>query len=396
MSRALRVLDAADAATVLPALRTALDGSGPAILPLAEPALPEPIEGSGGIARRVTSTGSVTGVSESVTGEGTVPERVAVVVQTSGSTGSPKRVALSATALLAGAAASDSVLGGPGQWLLCLPAHYIAGINVLTRSITAGTEPVLMDPEGFTATRFAEAAASLTHPRRYTSLVPAQLGRLLREEAGIAALRGFTAVLVGGQALPERLHALALEAGITIIRTYGSSETAGGCVYDGVPIGDVTVRIRDGRIELAGSVLAEDYLGEPERTAAAFVEHQGRRWFVTEDSGTLDDGVLTVSGRLDDVIISGGVKVSLAEVEAVVRSLPGLADAVVVAAPHPEWGEVPVLVTAHPVDPDAVRQAVAERLGPAAAPARVHLLDELPMLASGKPDRVAITALSLG
>ena len=361
------MLDGADASAVLVALRTALDGSGPAILPLAEPA----------------------------DAPSAVPERVAVVVQTSGSTGSPKRVALSAEALLAGAAASDAVLGGPGQWLLCLPAHYIAGINVLTRSIVAGTEPVLMDPEGFTAARFAEAAAALTHPRRYTSLVPAQLGRLLREEAGIAALRGFAAVLVGGQALPERLHALAIEAGITVIRTYGSSETAGGCVYDGVPIGDVTVRIRDSRIELAGSVLAEGYLDDPERTAEAFLEKEGRRWFRTEDGGVLDDGVLTVTGRLDDVIISGGVKVSLAEVEAVVRSLPGLADAVVVAAPHPEWGEAPVLVTAHPVDPDAVRQAVAARLGPAAAPARVHLLDELPMLASGKPDRVAITALAL-
>jgi O-succinylbenzoic acid--CoA ligase len=324
-----------------------------------------------------------------------VTQRTAVVVQTSGSTGRPKRVALSASALLASAAASDTMLGGPGQWLLCLPAHYIAGINVLVRSFAAQTEPVIMQG-AFTASGFAEAAAELDHPVRYTSLVPAQLSRLLREDAGVEALRRFDRVLVGGQALPQRMHALAIESGINITRTYGSSETSGGCVYDGVPIGDTIARIHNGRVELSGSVLAEGYLDDPERTAEAFVERDGRRWFRTDDAGEVVDGVLHVTGRVDDVIVSGGVKVFLAEVEAVVRSLEGLVDAVVVAAPHAEWGESSVVVHTVGMPLPQLREVVVVRLGPAAAPSRIVLVDELPLLASGKPDRVAIAALVLG
>lgn len=380
--RGLTVVDSADALTVLDALRAALGGDGAAILP---------------------SRGAPEGLPARV------EQRIALVVETSGSTGRPKRVALSADALLAGAAASDSLLGGPGQWLLALPAHYIAGINVLVRSLASGTMPVVMAPEGFTAERFIRAAGDLDASRRFTSLVPAQLARLVaaarasdssgdgaadRERRDVLdTLRRFDRILVGGQAVPPRLLERCRDLGLAVTRTYGSSETAGGCVWDGTPIGDTEVRIVDGRVELAGSVLAERYLDDPERTAAAFHEVEGRRWYRTDDSGQVVDGTLRIDGRLDDVIVSGGVKVSLAEVELVVRELPGLEDAVVVAAEHPEWGQAPVVVATTAVDLGVVRDAVAARLGRPAAPARIVLVEAIPYLGSGKPDRIALAGL---
>ena len=370
MTRALAVV-LADPTAVLGQLRDALSGDGPAILPHDRPS-------------------SVAGSAPA-----TVDDSVALVVETSGSTGRPKRVALSAGALLASAAASDTALGGPGQWLLALPVIYIAGLNVLVRSIAAETEPVVMSPDTFTPESFVTAAAELSHERRFVSLVPAQLARLLETDAALGTLRRFTGILVGGQSTPKTLVERATELGITITRTYGSSETSGGCVYNGVPIGDTQVRITDGRVEVAGSVLAEGYLDDPRRSAFGFRQSDGRRWFRTDDAGELNDAVLTVTGRLDDVIVSGGVKVSLSAVEAAVRALQGLGEAVVVAAPHPEWGESPVVVSTVAVPLDTLRDAVAASLGKAAAPSRLLLLDVMPMLPSGKPDRLGIAALAL-
>jgi O-succinylbenzoic acid--CoA ligase len=166
-------------------------------------------------------------------------------------------------------------------------------------------------------------------------------------------------------------------------------------VYDGVPIGNTQMAVVDGRVELAGSVLAEAYLDDPRRTAYAFREHDGHRWYHTDDIGTINGGRLEVTGRVDDLIISGGIKVSLSEVEGVVRGLVGLADAVVVSIPQAEWGEVPFVVTTGTMPLDALRDAVSLRLGPAAAPARILKMDALPTLATGKPDRLAIAALAL-
>jgi len=368
--RALAVVDSADPLGVLAALRHAISGDGPAILP---------------------HPGSPSGLPAEV------EKKVAVVIETSGSTGSPKRVALSADALLAAVAATDSALGGPGQWMLALPANYIAGVTVLLRSIAAGSEPVILRGS-FDPLRFADAAAGLGEERRYVSLVPAQLGRLLdaaEQELGVLdAARRFDRILLGGQAAPTAMLARSLELGLNVSTTYGSSETSGGCVYDGVPIGSVTAEIVEGQVELSGPVLAEGYLGDPSRTAAAFVTRDGRRRYRTGDTGHIEDGVLTVTGRVDGLIISGGVKVSLDEVEAVVRAIPGLVDAVVVRAPSEQWGEVPVVVTTGAADLGAVRSAVAAALGRAAAPAAVLSVDELPVTATGKPDRVAMERIA--
>jgi O-succinylbenzoic acid--CoA ligase len=371
MTRSLAVIPADDVAGVLRALEQRLAGSGPAVLAAAS--------------------------ASSTPVPATVGQRIALVVETSGSTGRPKRVALSADAVLASAAASDSALGGPGQWLLALPATYIAGLNVLVRSIVAGTTPVLMRPGHFDADAFLAASSRLSEPLRFTSLVPAQLLRLLESDAATDALRRFDRVLVGGQATPPSLVERARELGIHLTRTYGSSETSGGCVYDGSPIGTTEIGVVDGEIELSGPVLADGYLADPARTERAFVLRSGRRWYRTGDAGSVVDGVLRVTGRLDDTIISGGLKVPLGEVESIVRDLPGFESAVVVGATSAEWGEVPVVVTDSPrAGADAaaalaeVRAVVADRLGRAAAPARIITVDRLPLTASGKPDRLAL------
>lgn len=331
---------------------------------------------------------------------GEVPKRVAVVIETSGSTAAPKRVMLGTDALLASAAASSVALGGDGQWLLALPAHYIAGVQVLVRSIAAGTEPVLAPAGHFDPAVFAEHATRMSAPRRFTSLVPVQLARLLDAAAAdpgiLAVLRRFTGILVGGQAVSAELAGRAERSGLSVVRTYGSSETAGGCVYNGAPIGNTVVRAVDGQLEVSGSVLAEGYLGDLGATRERFIEEGGVRWYRTGDLGTVaSDGTVSVTGRADNVIISGGEKVSLDAVEALVRTLPGLAGAVVVRAADPVWGQVPVLVLAAGDPPalETVRATVAAVLGRAARPARIVLVEAIPLLASGKPDRQALAAL---
>ncbi|SFF65079.1 AMP-binding protein [Curtobacterium sp. YR515] len=374
MARPLVATGTSDPSVVLRGLEAALAG-GPALLPVADgaPALPTPAPA-------------------------TVPQRVALVVETSGSTGTGKRVALSSEALLAGAAAADAALGGPGGWVLALPTHYIAGLNVLTRSITAGTVPVVVAPGHFDAGAFADAADRLVTgpgaPRRYTSLVPVQLARVLDDERATRALAGFDAVLVGGQATPAPLRDRARAAGVRIVTTYGASETSGGCVYDGVPFGTVRTELVDGELFLSGPMLAEGYLDDPDRTAATFTERDGHRWYRTGDAAEVVDGVVRVLGRLDDVVISGGEKVPLGAVERIVRGLDGQEGAVVTRRASGEWGEVPVVVTDHPLDLDVVRVAVGDVLGRAARPADVVVVERLPMLATGKPDRRAIRAIA--
>jgi O-succinylbenzoic acid--CoA ligase len=369
VTRSLQVVPA-QPDLVLRALRDALGGAGPAVL-----------------------VGQGTQYSPADL-PADVPKRVALVVETSGSSAKPKRVALSSDALLASAAASALAIGGDGQWLLALPLHYIAGLNVLVRSIASGTDPVVLGNESFDPLAFAELAETMDADLRFTSLVPAQLSRLLATPAAISSLQRFDRILVGGQSTPAPLIERAAELGINLTRTYGSSETSGGCVYEGVPIGNTSARIADGEIELSGAVLADGYLGDDERTATAFVADGGIRWYRTGDAGELVDGVLSVTGRLDDVIISGGIKVALGDVERVVRSIQNQTDAVVVRAGSERWGEVPVVITNQAIDLAELRAHVVGKLGVAAAPARVLVLPELPMLSSGKPDRVLLQTLA--
>lgn len=327
-----------------------------------------------------------------------LPPGTAVLVRTSGSSGVPKAVALSAESLLASAHATHDALGGPGQWLVTLPGHLISGLQMLVRSQVAGTAPVFLDGP-FDAAELLEAADQMPHDRRYVSLVPVQFSRLLdlaESDAGAAeALRGFAAVLVGGQAVSLSMRKRAHELGVALRRSYGMTETAGGCVYDGVEIGDTRVRVRDGEVQLAGSCLALAYVGDESLTAEKFIEGRGTRWFRTGDAGELLGGMLTVTGRIDRVIISGGVNVSLDEVERVAREQQGWSTAVALGAPDDEWGErVSLVVETEPgaLPFDEVRENIRQQLGAAAAPVWANELEQLPRLAGGKPDLAAIDA----
>jgi o-succinylbenzoate---CoA ligase len=369
------------------ALAAALDGSGPAILPL-DPALPD-----AALARVIDALAP----SALITTEGTrsvspavarraapgVADGTALVIATSGSTGVPKGVELSATALTASAAASLRRVGAlPGErWFCCLPTFHISGIGVLVRSLISGAEPVVGT---------ADAAELAGSGCAHVSLVPTQLRRLLAAGSQPGDLK---TVLLGGAAAPADLLAKARAAGWPVVTTYGMSETCGGCVYDGVSLDDVVVRTdEDGRIMLAGPVLFSGYRLRPELTTAAL----DGGWFRTADLGELTArGRLVVRGRADEVINSGGEKVVPGEVEAVLGTHQGVADVVVVGVPDPEWGELVTafVVPADPaVPPDAgeLKATVRQALSPHAAPRKVVIMAGLPQLPSGKPDRAAL------
>lgn len=403
-----------------------------------------------------------------------VPPGTALVLRTSGSTGNPREVALSAAALRASAEATHDRLGGPGRWLLVLPPTHVAGVQVVNRTVVAGTDVRVGDLAPFTPGAFAALARDfLDFPgstpgsgRAYVSIVPTQLHRLVAaadgdgddhgDGDGLAALARFDAVLVGGAATPAPLLARARAAGVRAVTTYGMSETSGGCVYDGVPLAGVRVRLAaaagpgdaigdvgavgdaagpgagatTGVVELSGPVLAEGYVGDPDATAAAFrTDPDGTRWFRTSDLGRLDGGHLTILGRADDVILTGGVNVAPAAVEdAIAGHLAGLGtpgEACVVGVPDDEWGQAVVAVLAlpghapaggvpesrapeartpedrTPEDPlpladgggellAGLRTAVGGLLGAPAAPRRVYVTPALPTRGPGKVDRRAV------
>jgi len=384
------------AAEVLPRLRAVLDGEGPAV-------------GLGMVdAPRTTAPDAPrTGASDAPRTTAPdappldVPDGTAAVITTSGSTGVPKSVVLSRDALIASTTSTAARIG-EGAWLLALPAGYVAGLQVMIRSLRAGYEPVVLEGR-FSPQSFAEATLAIPTISRYTSLVPVQLTRLLdaaeTDGAVATALRAYDAILIGGQALPAATWERAMDAGARIVRTYGSTETCGGCVYDGLPLDGVAIDIVEGEVRLAGPNLADGYLGDVELTDRAFVrDAAGTRWYRTGDAGLVDEGVLRIHGRIDNVIVSGGINISLDRVERVVKEVPGLATAVIVGVADAQWGEASVIVVARSdalrrsesVLLQAARDAVAAELGSPARPTRLLLVDELPLLASGKPDREAI------
>ena len=314
-----------------------------------------------------------------------VGDDVALIVESSGTTGTPKQIALSREALLASAHASANHLGASGQWLLALPTNYIAGANVLIRSVVAGTQPILMNTTlPFTAEAFVRASMLLTHEHKFTSLVPTQLFRLAQaaksDASVLFALKQFTAILVGGQAADPTVVENLRAQGVKLVVTYGSTETAGGCVYDGVALPGVEVQIQtDGRIALNGPTLANDLT----------------RPFVTNDLGEIDaNGRLRVIGRADRVLVSGGLKVSLDQLEHAAMSVGGVTEAAALAVTDAEWGHRAVLFyVGSPEVADYLAAEVLSLLGSAAKPVRVLRVGLLPRLATGKVDYLALQTL---
>lgn len=389
------------------------------------------------------------------------PESLALVVGTSGSTGAPKQTALSVRALRASARATERffadcpsadsakqrrvVSEDPAQWLLALPAHYVAGAQVLARSVLAGTTPVVAasvtDGVSFTPEVFLNAAERLSCARRFVSLVPTQVHKLLEAaEASPAlgseiydALGQFTGILLGGAPASASLLEATRELGLNVVTTYGSAETAGGCVYSGTALPGVRLRVvpedagladspvvagaeAAGRIWLGGEHLASGYMGDNARTASHFfVDADGYRWYRTDDYGSLTSSapnapenegapMLNIVGRSDDVIITGGVKVSARAVAAVLESHPAVREAAVAGVPDARWGAAVIAAVTLRNLPghygaDAaetagqLQQLCGAQLGAAGVPKVVRIVPDFPATSTGKPDRLAIYSM---
>lgn len=311
-----------------------------------------------------------------------------LAIATSGSTGGRKIVLLPEQALRASAAATELRMGGPGQWLLCLSLTHIAGVQVVLRSHLAGTTPVTCRAGGPNfAVDFATATNSLTAARRYVSLVPTQLRRLLDEAPDAAA--SFDGILLGGAAADQILLDRADAAGCTILTTYGMSETAGGCVYDGTALAGVSVDTDpvSGQISLTGAVVARGYLG-----ADLFAGHT----FVTQDCGEIIGGRLIVRGRLDDIINTGGEKIAPASVEAALHTVEEIGDVAVLGVPDPLWGQriVALVVSDQVLDLGRLRHQVGSLLPRAAVPRQIFQVAQIPRIGIGKPDRSAVMGLA--
>ena len=374
-------------------------------------------------------------------------DSVALLVGTSGSTGTPKHTALSARALRASAEATEGFFKGAGneasQWLLALPAHYVAGAQVLARSVLAGAEPVITrsvtEPVHFSPEVFLQAVERLSSSRRFVSLVPTQLHKLLetvRNEPRTgkeihAALRSFTGILLGGAPASADLLAAAQKLGLNVVTTYGSAETAGGCIYSGRVLPGVRVELvpeegmpsvpdtggepaQVGRIWISGAHLAQGYLDDPGRTAEHFfAAADGTRWYCTDDYGLLsthapgEPSVLRVLGRSDDIIITGGVKISARAVAEALESHPAVREALVCGLPDARWGSAvtAALTLVSPAEGaaetpvenaelrEALRSLCIERLGVAAAPKLLSVLPDFPLTSTGKPDRREIYSI---
>jgi o-succinylbenzoate---CoA ligase len=309
-----------------------------------------------------------------------------LLIETSGSTGRPKGVVLTRDAVLASAEASARRLGASGRWLLALPSSYVAGVQVIVRSLLAGHEPVVVD--GLDVGR--ASASDHTDTPAFLSLVPTQLHRIVNNPEQVAALARCHTVLVGGGGLDLGLRRRAEEQGVRVVATYGSSETAGGCVYDGVALDGVGLDLGvGGRVRIAGPTLFSHYHADPELTAESLVDG----WFLTSDAGRFDDdGLLQIVGRIDDVVVSGGVKIPLTTVADRLRQHLLVQQVEVFGVPDAEWGQKLVAVLVGTAQDAELRDWISVDHPRSWAPREFRWVESLPLLPNGKVDRQAIQA----
>jgi O-succinylbenzoic acid--CoA ligase len=325
---------------------------------------------------------------------------VAVVLATSGSTGAPKGVLLPASALLAAAQAMHDRFGGPASWLLALPVTGIGGLQVLVRSLVGHCAPVVLSSVGgarsFDPAEFAAATWRLDPSLpAWTSLVPAQAARLLDDPAGLAAMRAYEMVLLGGARTSPALLDRLRDESVAAVTSYGMTETCGGAYYEGTALPGVAATILQpdadgiGRIAIGGLTVARGYLDDAAANAAGFAE--GR--VLTADLGKLStDGVLEVLGRVDDVVQVGGVNVAVSAVEDALCTV--CADACVLVVPDDTWGSRLTAYVVGAPDDALLTAAVTSALGSAAVPRTWVRLAAIPHLPTGKPDRTALTQLA--
>ncbi|MGV1003377.1 MAG: AMP-binding protein [Candidatus Nanopelagicales bacterium] len=373
-------------AALLPPLRAALAGTGPAVALL-------PTERSAA-ARRAMRL------------DAALPAGSAVLVATSGSTGDPAAVSQSAAALASAAAALASWRSArdpgaePPRWLAALPLFSVGGLMSVVRSLAADQNPVaapwLGGARPFRSADFVAVTAELPPgPGWAVSLVPAMLASLACDPAGLSALRRYRFVLVGGAPLPADLAGGLRAAGVVLIASYGMTETCGGVVFNGIAAPGVAVDVAaQGRLRIAGPMVAAGYRDGRSPECWDHSSTAGNR-FLTSDIGTVDGGVVQVLGRCDDIVTVGGVNVSVAAVEALLQSLPAVLAAVVIATPDPTWDYRlnAFLVPAPGASaglPESAAAAVGAALGPPATPRRWELRSSLPTLPGGKVDRPAL------
>ena len=364
-------------------LRAALSGTGPAIAPIP-------------VVTATTSDAYVRSLLRATApDEPLEDDRTAVVLATSGSTGNPKGVLLSTDGL----SSLNPWRDEPGTWVAAIPLTSAGGLNVLTRALAPGCTYVGVDSlagaRPFTPAGFAAATTTaVTHglPLR-TSLVPAQVRRLLGDAQGVEALQACTTILVGGAGLDAQLRDAAAVHGISLISTYGMTETCGGCVYDGTPLEGVTVHIDSAsRVTLGGPSTALGYRRQPALTAAHFTDDG----FLTSDLGEVRDGTLRILGRVDDVVTVNGVNVSVTAIEALLRTSTNVSDCAVIALDDPERGSrLIAFICGADIDSEALGDLVTQRLGAAARPRAFTTIEQLPTLPGGKTDRQALIALAL-
>ena len=300
------------------------------------------------------------------------PDAVHTVIRSSGTTGRPKPIELTFANHVASARASADALGvEPGdRWLTPLPLHHVGGLGVLIRSVLNHTTAVIHERFDVQRVRATLEAGEVT----LVSLVPTMLSRL--RDAGLHRAPGLRAVALGGGPVPPGLLAWAAEAGIPVTPVYGMTETASQVVAGspGRALTGVELRVdADGEVLVRGPMVARGAVSDD-------------GWLHTGDRGRLDADGLHLEGRIKDLIVTGGEKVSPALVEGTLSAHPAVADAGVVGLPDPDWGEAVTafVVLREPMDPEDLRAWCRERLAPHEVPKRVVPVEELPRNAAGK------------
>lgn len=327
-----------------------------------------------------------------------IPPQTALLICTSGSEGQPRIVLLGTAQLDAAAAGVNAALDlqAGDLWLNCLPLYHIGGQSILWRCARAEAGVLLHD--NFSAERIAGDLAS--HPVSHLSLVPAMLARLL--DLGITPPPTLRAVLIGGAALSRPLYERASAAGWPLYVSYGMSETAamvavfkpGDCTWHEGQVGHAlpghALRIAaDGRIAIRGPQVMAGYLD------GNGVDAEG--WLTTGDLGEIDaNGCLTVLGRADDMLISGGRNIHPQEIESCLAACPGVQDIAVTGLPDPVWGDLVVALVVGPVDNEALLAHARQHLPSAALPRRIRRLERLPRNAAGKLERLALRRIAAG
>jgi len=297
-----------------------------------------------------------------------VEEGDALVMLTSGSSGTPKAAVHTWASLVASARITQESLRGdtPPVWLPCLPAAHIGGLAVLLRSVLSDADLRFSDDIN------AGPSLGATH----ISVVRTQLVR--------HDLSQYQTVLVGGAKPPGDLPS-------NVIATWGLTETGSGIVYNGTPLEEVDVVSINGELCVRTPTLFRTY-----RDAARpeVFDEQGAAWYPTGDGGTVTDGVVAVRGRLGSVINTGGEKVWPEDVEAAIATIEGISEVAVTGVADPEWGQrVVALIVARESQDDAIRAIVSDRLGPWAKPKEIRYVAALPRTSNGKIRRDALEFL---